>query len=750
MNSAKNVNSSLRLRSEAWNLVYRFLRQWPLMLVVSALGTTAGLYYGQMYRPTYQSMAQVRVGEELDSRTVPGQREDASELADLPDTLANAFRARILVDARLKASLAEMLKQPALAHLPELQTEKGKDELIDNIKKTLLIEAVTRRLFQMTYNARDPQLAQQVLKTLSEDGVSSVIAQRIETAKRAREFLGDESERSRQRMLDAENQVVQFVRQHPKLLVSISATDRSKLGLQAADKLLVTSRGKVPVAPTKIADSYTSPELRPLLERRAQLEAQIAQIENAHKYDPTQQKLLDVDRLQQQIQEMKAQGYTAEYPEFRRASADVERLQREIRDTRTRKDPKMAEDLMVLGQARAQMAALDRQIGTIRRKLSGGDVKLSADEEALNAEAMYSRLFRDMESARQAYDKLREREMESVVSEQLIKMPGNAAARIIDPANLPTKPRGLSKKMMLALLGMLGLLSGLLVGVARSLADKRIFTAIDLWHATGLPVLARVPRGDRLSSRNVLPEVLSGGGDSGDRLSPTIPASPDAVSKPGTSRLVELGYVVHPATVAPPSPELVVLSCPDGARAEQYRLLRCRLLERGNPRLLMVVSSQPGEGKSVVAANLALAMSEGGGAKVAIVDAHLLGPRLHALMLPATEVSQSDLRQRKPEIWQVTPDLCLVPASGIGDRTNRAAVENSPAFASMLHDLLSAFDYVILDTPPLSLAADARLLLRHGGSGLLVVRSSRTDLEMVGLALDRIGRHSLCGVVLNS
>ena len=163
----------------------------------------------------------------------------------------------------------------------------------------------------------------------------------------------------------------------------------------------------------------------------------------------------------------------------------------------------------------------------------------------------------------------------------------------------------------------------------------------------------------------------------------------------------------------------------------------------------MVVSSQPGEGKSVVAANLALAMSEGGGAKVAIVDAHLLGPRLHALLLPASEVAQSDLRQRKPEIWQVTPDLCLVPASGIGDRTNRAAVENSPAFASMLHDLLSAFDYVILDTPPLSLAADARLLLRHGGSSLLVVRSSRTDVEMVGLALDRIGRSSLCGVVLN-
>jgi Mrp family chromosome partitioning ATPase len=57
---------------------------------------------------------------------------------------------------------------------------------------------------------------------------------------------------------------------------------------------------------------------------------------------------------------------------------------------------------------------------------------------------------------------------------------------------------------------------------------------------------------------------------------------------------------------------------------------------------------------------------------------------------------------------------------------------------------------VIVDTPPLSLAADARLLLRHGGSGLLVVRAARTDLEMLGLALDRIGRHSVCGVILNA
>ena len=87
-------------------------------------------------------------------------------------------------------------------------------------------------------------------------------------------------------------------------------------------------------------------------------------------------------------------------------------------------------------------------------------VRLSRISRCSLSTSPEARLFRDMESTRQAYDKLRDREMESVVSEQLIKMPGNAAARIIDPANLPTKPRGLSKKMMVALLGLLGFLSG--------------------------------------------------------------------------------------------------------------------------------------------------------------------------------------------------------------------------------------------------------------------------------------------------
>ncbi|HMU38035.1 MAG TPA: GNVR domain-containing protein [Pseudomonadota bacterium] len=740
-------NPSLRLRSEAWNVFFRVRKKWPLWVLASTVFVVAGLYFGKNYRPMYQSLAQVRVGEDLDARSVPGQREDPSEWADLPDALANAFRARVVVDASVRANVAKIAARPELAHVAQLQTDKGLDALVEDIKRTLLVEAVTRRLFQLTYNARDPVLAQIVLQTFAEAGVQDVVAQRIETAKRVRVFLTDETERSKQRLLEAENQVVQFVQKHPKLLVSISATERNKLGLQAADKLLVTAKDKPVLTATKVAENFSSPELRPLLEKRAQFEAQIAQIESAHKFDPAQQKVLEIERLQQQLLDLKSQGYTPQYPEFQRITADMERISKDVRDVRSGNSPKLAEDLLLQAKTRAQMAALDRQIAAMRRKLTGTD-KLSADQEALSAEAEYARLFRDLENARVTFDKLRERQQEALVNEQLARVPNNAAARIIDNASFPTKPRGLSKNLMLGLLSVLGLLAGLAITVIRALSDRRIFSAVDLWHAARLPVLANLPKNDRRPRRNVLPEVLLCGQE--DANTPKTETGVRPPPKPGKTRLRELGYVVRTIPSLPPSPELFLLSQPDGARAEQIRLLSCRLRERGNPRLLFLVSSQPQEGKSVAAANLALALAEGGGSKVALLDAQVLAPRLHTLFLPGQEIPSTDLRDCKPELWEVSPDLCLLPAPVLANPKNRAAVENSPAFASLLDDLLEAFDYVIVDTPSMSLAADARLLLQHGGEALLVVRAGHTNVDMLSLSLDRIEQHSVCGLLLTS
>jgi Mrp family chromosome partitioning ATPase/uncharacterized protein involved in exopolysaccharide biosynthesis len=771
--------SPVSQREEVWNLTYRFFKSWPWIVLVSALGVMIGTLYARQYRPLYHSEAQVRVGDELDSRTVPGQREDASELAELPDTLASGFRARFIVDTKLSALVAELAKQPSLAHLPELKTSLGQLELIDNIRKMALVEPMTRRVFRVSYDAKDPELARQVVQGLTQIGVSEVIEARQQTARRARAFLGTQVEAARQRLIDTETELVQFVREHPKLVVSMTQADRSKLGLQASDRLLVSKAAKGP-APLKALEMIaTSPEAQALLEQRAKYDAQISQIEAAQKFDPGQQKIIELEKLQQQLADLRSQGYTKDYPEFRRLTLDIERTQRELREVHNRRDdPRVAEDMKTLANARAQIIAIDRQLQTVRKKLAGVSAP-KVDQSELSAEAQYGRLTKDLESARTAFEKIRERELDAVVSEQLSKISDNPAARIEDPASRPLKPRGVSRKMMLALCVALGALLGLLAGAGRALGNPRILTVFDLWHASRLPVLGRVPRRDRESRLFAQPEVVL--------PQDTGPPTHDAVSPPGTASSHTPGPEAHAAALAeavvgraeaiaaglseaargtergavrlraleypiergslptPPPPVLAMRSAPEGERAEQFRLVCCRLQELGDPRVLVLTAGQPDEGIAPCVLNLALALAEGGG-RVALIDADLSGQALSRLC--KAEAHSGDVRMSKPTVVELAPGLCLIPAGALGKRAERAAVLSSAAFGAVLRDAAGAFDHVLISTPATSSAADARLVLRHAAAGLLLVRAGSTTAVTVHAALDRVGRTSLRGAIL--
>lgn len=769
--------SPVSQREEIWNLTYRFFKSWPWIVLVSALGVLLGSLYARQYRPLYHSEAQVRVGDELDSRTVPGQREDASELAELPDTLASGFRARFIVDTKLSALVTELAKQPSLAHLPELKTQLGQLELIDNIRKMALVEPMTRRVFRVSYDAKDPELARYVVQGLTQIGVSEVIEARQQTARRARAFLGTQVEAARQRLIDTETELVQFVREHPKLVVTMTQADRSKLGLQASDRLLVSKAAKGP-APLKALEMIaTSPEAQALLEQRAKYDAQITQIEAAQKFDPGQQKIIELDKLQQQLADLRSQGYTKDYPEFRRLTNDVERTQRELREVHNRRDdPRVAEDMRTLANARAQIAAIDRQLSTVRKKLAGGATP-KVDQSELTAEAQYGRLTKDLESARTAFEKIRERELDAVVSEQLSKISDNPAARIEDPASRPLKPRGVSRNMMLALCVALGALLGLLAGAGRALGNPRILTVFDLWHASRLPVLGRVPRRDRESRLFAQPEVVlpqdlgppmhdaanpSPGETSSGTRGPETPAAEAAVGRKkgsgagsgetargperGAARMRALEYPIEGGSLpTPPPPVLAMRSAPEGERAEQFRLVCCRLQELGDPRVLVLTAGQPDEGIAPCVLNLALALAEGGG-RVALIDADLGGQALSRLC--KAEAHSGDVRTSKPTVVELAPGLCLIPAGALGKRAERAAVLSSAAFGAVLRDAASAFDHVLISTPATSSSADARLVLRHTTAGLLLVRATSTTAVAVHAALDRVGRGSLRGAIL--
>jgi protein-tyrosine kinase len=197
---------------------------------------------------------------------------------------------------------------------------------------------------------------------------------------------------------------------------------------------------------------------------------------------------------------------------------------------------------------------------------------------------------------------------------------------------------------------------------------------------------------------------------------------------------------------------------PFGPLAEQMRSLRTALLQRlaGQPsvaRSVAVVSAMSGEGRSFIAANLAVALSQMG-ERTLLVDADLRQPRQHALFnLPGRlGLSNMLLGRAGPECIAKVPhffDLSVLTAGSTPP--NPQELLTRARLATLLGEAVEAFDVVILDTPAASLSADAQIVASRTGAGILVTRAGRTDARVLARTCRslRDGGANLVGTVLN-
>jgi polysaccharide biosynthesis transport protein len=179
--------------------------------------------------------------------------------------------------------------------------------------------------------------------------------------------------------------------------------------------------------------------------------------------------------------------------------------------------------------------------------------------------------------------------------------------------------------------------------------------------------------------------------------------------------------------------------------------------DQAAPQMIAITSALPKEGKSTIAGYLALALSEIG-RRVLLIDADMRNPTLHERFGLKNETGLSDYLRAE------TPDR-VVPArvSGTGSEgnlwvlTSGPAVENAPALLAssrlmrLLEDLRGEFDSIVIDTPPVLLFPDARLLGRHSDGVVLVVRANQNPLaanqEAAGLL--QLSNNVLLGTILN-
>jgi receptor protein-tyrosine kinase len=183
--------------------------------------------------------------------------------------------------------------------------------------------------------------------------------------------------------------------------------------------------------------------------------------------------------------------------------------------------------------------------------------------------------------------------------------------------------------------------------------------------------------------------------------------------------------------------------------SESFRATLASILSAGHngdyPRVLVVTSSRPMEGKTTVVSNLGIGFAEIG-RKVLLIDGDLRRPRLHKVFDQANSWGLSDLLREKNAIEELPlealvkrttiPHLYLLPSGTCAN--NIFSLLWSDRMARLLPRFRQEFDCVLLDAPPCLEFADARIMGRYAEKLLLVVRADYTERKTAQAAVQRL------------
>lgn len=196
--------------------------------------------------------------------------------------------------------------------------------------------------------------------------------------------------------------------------------------------------------------------------------------------------------------------------------------------------------------------------------------------------------------------------------------------------------------------------------------------------------------------------------------------------------------------------------------SESFRTTVASILSNGHngggPRVLVVTSSLPTEGKTTVVSNLGIALAAAS-KKVLMIDGDMRRPRLHKLFDEANSWGLSDVLNEKNAIDELpldvlakrtsVPHLYLLPSGASTE--NIFGLLYSGRMSRLLPLFREQFDYVLVDAPPCLEFSDARIMARYAEEVLLVVRANHTDRRTAQTAVRRLRLDGtqVMGVILN-
>lgn len=437
------------------------------------------------------------------------------------------------------------------------------------------------------------------------------------------------------------------------------------------------------------------------------------------------------DRLQKELvfrQVQAAQGDRAALLSFpviasnvalHRVNGDLSDLRRQEAQLSRELGPKMPEMIKVGDAIKATQARFDAELENAVKLISNevetakaGEDSLVSAINALKAEALarnrqaigYQALDRESASNRQIFDTLMQRAKETNISSQL----RTNNIRLADEANAPTAPVWPNKRrnLLFALLGGAGF--AIALAFVAEYMDNKLKSPEEIRDELGLRCLGLVPK-----------------------------VAVTAKSTPMLNNGVPSVF------------------------AEAFRAVRTNVLfsfedvstGRTIGRSLVVTSTAPAEGKTLVASNLAVGLAMAG-QRVVLIDADMRRPRLHEIFQRPQSPGISDLVMGSVKASEAiqpsaVPGMWLLPSGAIPP--NPAELLSSPRFRDVLDALGRQFDWVIIDSPPTMAVIDASVVAHLAGGVLFVVASEKTSRPAAIKALEQldVAKANFLGAVLN-
>lgn len=543
---------------------------------------------------------------------------------------------------------------------------------------SMAVERVGRTyVLNVRYTSQDPALSQKIASAIADAYLVDKLNSKYEATRRASDWMQARIDELKQKALESDLAVQKFrsenglVQSSEGRLLSEQQLSESNTALSLAQKDTAEARAR-----------YDS--LKRDLAEKGEDAIVTAQRDNPVAND-LRKKYLDASKLESEISARLGKNHT-QAVRLRNEMANYKRL--------------------MFGELNRLLEGYkaDYDIAAAREKelLEKVQAATSVVATAGETEVQLRELERTAQSYRELYQNFLTR-YQQAIQQQSFPITG---ARVITKADMPQGPSAPRKMVIMGLAGILGVVLGAGIAAAREFADKFIRNGDDVREMLGLEYLGVMP-------------LVEAGPNDGQEKEPIDSTQPRSIAR-GTKAA---SYVKdHPLSKFAETLRSAKVAIDLGTSAPGGKVIG-------------VISSLPGEGKSTTAINFAqlLAMQ---GVKSLLIDGDLRNPGATGALAPGASAGllqaitdNAALR----DILMMDPNtkLAFLPAVAPYRIAHSSQLLASPAMGGILEQLRERFDYVVVDLPPLGAVVDARAIAPRIDAFIFVVEWGRTSRKVI-------------------